>query len=685
MDKLKQAHEDGVVLGLKEVTGLLPRLDVDVMLTTQPDTFNLFLLALRALQDEGMSKDKNGYFELASIHGLPKGLWDGVDPLKDPENNWFGYCAHSRLVFPVWHRPYLAQYEQALYLTMIGLIESFVDEKVKANYRDAAQLFRLPYWDYYRPRGDEVHFAGVTQRQAKQTSFPFDFSLPQIFTMEEVMVRLPPSNEIKLVKNPLYTYKFPPEAKSKKADWKDISINDWRRQTTVRHIPSGQPLRSDHLAMNARINSNREGEQQILVDMLFDPVYANFESFATNTNTTGPSGSLEDFHNTYHWIIGGTGQMGDPTIAAFDPVFWIHHCNIDRYFAIWQGIHPKVWFNANSPDSVEEEAFPLYPFRRSKGDSETNLWKSTPARSTDTFGYTYPDLQEASGPEEIRTNIRNKYFWSMRTKPWPSHTPPKGFEPLPVVNAQVFQYNQALIKPFFANTLLSAQTMSQQVQSLTQIASDNQSEQVVEAAKSLVPLEVSTSKIPDNSNATGATVAGSQEDHNPLVAVKESADSDVIREWFVDFVVQRLALNGTFSIHYFVGEVTGSVEEYDYSPTTAGTSHIFTAPVEACDNCGMQEQQAKIVQGTTALTPILMDYVQIGELESLSPDHVKPFLIKNLKWRVATVDQKRENPRHVAGLKVSVSSKVARLPLGSEPPAYEEYPEITEQIIANSS
>ena len=334
---------------------------------------------------------------------------------------------------------------------------------------------------------------------------------------------------------------------------------------------------------------------------------------------------------------------------------------------------------------MAEEALPLYPFRSSKGNSELNFWKSTPARSTETFGYTYPDLQEASEVEEIRKNIRNKYFWSMRTKPWPSHTPPKGFEPLPLVNAQVFQYPKDLIKPFFADTLLSTQTTSQQVQSLTQSVSDNQSEHVVEAAKNLVPLEISTKNVPDNWNAAGAAIAGPQKDHNPVIAVKESADSDVIREWFVDFVVQRLALNGTFSIYYFVGEVTSNIEHYGHAPTKAGMSYIFTAPVEACDNCGKQDQQATLVQGTTALTPILMDYVQIGELESLSPDHVKPFLIKNLKWRVVTFDQEQKDPRHVAGLKINVSSKVAQLPLGSEPPAYEDYPEITEQIIANSS
>jgi tyrosinase len=33
------------------------------------------------------------------------------------------------------------------------------------------------------------------------------------------------------------------------------------------------------------------------------------------------------------------GSMGRVPTAAFDPVFWAHHCNIDRIWAIWQTTH----------------------------------------------------------------------------------------------------------------------------------------------------------------------------------------------------------------------------------------------------------------------------------------------------------------------------------------------------------
>jgi tyrosinase len=40
-------------------------------------------------------------------------------------------------------------------------------------------------------------------------------------------------------------------------------------------------------------------------------------------------------HNQVHDDIGGF--MDDPRTAALDPIFWLHHCNIDRLWEIWRG------------------------------------------------------------------------------------------------------------------------------------------------------------------------------------------------------------------------------------------------------------------------------------------------------------------------------------------------------------
>lgn len=134
MVTLDEAQEQGIVLGLNEVTGeVRERLDVDELLLRHPKTFNLYLLALADLQNEATSnKDKMGWFQIAGmlsrtlsvkllmppcqslgIHGLPKKDWDGVAGNSSKVKG--GYCPHGTILFPTWHRPYLAMMEVSKY------------------------------------------------------------------------------------------------------------------------------------------------------------------------------------------------------------------------------------------------------------------------------------------------------------------------------------------------------------------------------------------------------------------------------------------------------------------------------------------------------------------------------------------------------------------------------------------
>jgi tyrosinase len=40
-------------------------------------------------------------------------------------------------------------------------------------------------------------------------------------------------------------------------------------------------------------------------------------------------------HGQVHVLVGNTENMGVIPWAAFDPVFWMHHCNVDRLWASW--------------------------------------------------------------------------------------------------------------------------------------------------------------------------------------------------------------------------------------------------------------------------------------------------------------------------------------------------------------
>lgn len=65
-------------------------------------------------------------------------------------------------------------------------------------------------------------------------------------------------------------------------------------------------------------------------------------------------------HNDIHLAVGGVinssnGAMAEITTAAFDPVFWVHHANVDRMWAEWASTPGKSWGAAPSQDWFDEK------------------------------------------------------------------------------------------------------------------------------------------------------------------------------------------------------------------------------------------------------------------------------------------------------------------------------------------
>ncbi|TGO46240.1 hypothetical protein BCON_0336g00060 [Botryotinia convoluta] len=98
-------------------------------------------------------------------------------------------------------------------------------------------------------------------------------------------------------------------------------------------------------------------------------------------------------------------HMSQLSHSEFDPMFWLHHANVDRHFIIWQAIYSDVWMLPESnligtftiaPGDSDTSASPLTPFYQP--DRETP-WTSDAARYTSTLGYSY-----ASVPDTIITN-----------------------------------------------------------------------------------------------------------------------------------------------------------------------------------------------------------------------------------------------------------------------------------------
>jgi tyrosinase len=61
------------------------------------------------------------------------------------------------------------------------------------------------------------------------------------------------------------------------------------------------------------------------------------------------TGGLEGIHGAVHVWVGGT-MSWIPTAPA-DPIFWMHHANIDRLWSVWQAAHPGLNPNLPGPPS----------------------------------------------------------------------------------------------------------------------------------------------------------------------------------------------------------------------------------------------------------------------------------------------------------------------------------------------
>lgn len=125
------------------------------------------------------------------------------------------------------------------------------------------------------------------------------------------------------------------------------------------------------------------------------------------SHSGGTNGNLErNPHNPVHVFIGGNapdnetwGLMSDPGLAALDPIFYLHHCNIDRLWAAWNqngnsNSTKSNWLNGPAAGGGREFAMPM---------PDGSSWVYTPndVNSLIQLDYTYDDLSMAAPVEPL--------------------------------------------------------------------------------------------------------------------------------------------------------------------------------------------------------------------------------------------------------------------------------------------
>jgi tyrosinase len=100
------------------------------------------------------------------------------------------------------------------------------------------------------------------------------------------------------------------------------------------------------------------------------PTANDVENLLALTSFVDFTAQIEDIHDLIHGWAGGMdpnnpdqgGDMGVVATAAYDPIFWSHHCMIDRLWYLWQlrqGVN-------NIPEDYK--TMPLAPFNQQVGD-----------------------------------------------------------------------------------------------------------------------------------------------------------------------------------------------------------------------------------------------------------------------------------------------------------------------------
>ncbi|KAH6674977.1 hypothetical protein B0J14DRAFT_25463 [Halenospora varia] len=392
----------GVKTGVNTKTGYRPpRRNINDLYNDKPQ-FSLYIQAMNAM----MQTDENNltsFFQIGGIHGRPFISWDGVDPkimapLPNADGIPIGYCTHGNTLFPTWHRPYLALIEQV----MAGFAQKIAKTYNSPVYQTAADNLRIPYWDW----------ASVPQY------------FPDVLMWPSIQISTPTG--VTNVTNPLNRYKFlnhpEPEKWFPSNEETYLGSQPW----TLRQ-PDSQNVSHENLINNPGLSD----DGPILTDAVYN-VFAKSPDWWNASTTASGGNSFEGPHGSIHFFVGGNGHMSPASFAGFDPVFFLHHANVDRLMDMWQAIYPNAWIQPSTtqggtwtiyPNTIVDENTPLTPF--TTGDGKTP-YTSVSARHVKSFGYSYPDVQDWLFPtpqalfKNVTTRVNQLYNSKGLLGTWPN-------------------------------------------------------------------------------------------------------------------------------------------------------------------------------------------------------------------------------------------------------------------------
>jgi tyrosinase len=107
-------------------------------------------------------------------------------------------------------------------------------------------------------------------------------------------------------------------------------------------------------------------------------------------------GSLEATpHGSMHVAVGGfTGWMSGFETAALDPIFWLHHCNIDRLWEVWLRRPPQQQGQFTNPTNAAWNTAVSFELHDAQGNEVTMMSSEVVNPATSIFTYEYDNTAD---------------------------------------------------------------------------------------------------------------------------------------------------------------------------------------------------------------------------------------------------------------------------------------------------
>jgi tyrosinase len=308
-----------------------------------PDTLLWYAKAVRELQSRPTS-DLTSWTSLGAMHGFDKQLWIAFGyitastalPSAADQAKYWKQCQHQSWYFLPWHRGYLVAFEAIVRAAVVKL--------------GGPDSWALPYWNY------------------SDTHDPNALKMPTAFSA----TKLPDGSA-----NPLFVTR--------------------RYGDGTGHVV----IKPSDVTLGALTQSQFAGPPGGGGPTGFGGPQTAFQHDGTD------NGQLErQPHNGVHGLVGGQkpgtnptdprsyGLMSMPDTAGLDPIFWLHHANIDRLWVVWRQ-RTSTHLDPTDAAWLTGPASRSFAMPRPNGTGYT--FTAHDVVDTKTLGYTYDDTSDPLG------------------------------------------------------------------------------------------------------------------------------------------------------------------------------------------------------------------------------------------------------------------------------------------------